>query len=133
MEITGIHLIGVGGAVYLFNLWGKARMDNIAKEGYCTIGRVTGHETKFQRVGGTWTWLKYPTVEYLDRDNKYRTGFIKYAKSTGTYFTVGEEVDIIVHQGTIYYQHAMNSSNYKWIAIGLGIAGLAWELNNWLN
>lgn len=113
-----------------FQPLGEGSNGQYRQRGYSTIGRVTGHETKLQRVGGTWTWLKYPTVEYLDRENNHRTGFIKYAKSTGTYFSVGEEIDIVIHQGTIYYQYSMNSVNYKWIAIGLAVAGFAWELNN---
>ena len=74
----------------------------IKKEGFHTTGEVTGYENKFMRVGGTWTCLDYPTVEYQDKWGNTRTGFIKKAKSGGRYYKVGAKVEIIVHDGTIY-------------------------------
>ncbi|MTI23279.1 hypothetical protein E1176_19780 [Fulvivirga sp. RKSG066] len=85
--------------LFVRNKWKAAQ---IKKEGFHTTGEVTGYENKFMRVGGTWTWLDYPTVVYKDRYGKTRTGFIKKAKSGGRYYNVDAKVEIVVHDGTIY-------------------------------
>lgn len=88
--------------VLLMLVLAKVRASTVKKEGYHATGEVIGYENKFMRVGGTWTWLDYPTVKYEDRDGKTRTGFIKRAKSGGRYYNVGAKVEIVVHEGTIY-------------------------------
>lgn len=80
----------------------KRRIQAIKAEGFHTIGEVTGYENKFMRVAGTWTWLDYPTVKYVDINGETRTGWIKKAKSWGRYYYVGAKVEIVIHKGSIY-------------------------------
>lgn len=87
------------------------------ESGYHVSGKVTGYENMFVRVGGTWTWLDYPIVEFIDRNNETRNGFIKYAKSGGRYFSIGQIVDIVAYDNTIYYKGTLRNSMEIYFAI----------------
>ncbi|MCR9252574.1 MAG: hypothetical protein NXI20_19295 [bacterium] len=128
MEILGYHIIIIGILVYLIHVFGKVRMNAIVKEGFPTVGTIIGYEQKMERVAGSWTTLEYPIVEYYDAQNRLQTGFIKYAKSSGRYFQIDDEVEIVVHDNTIYYRHAFSSSKHIWIAGVLILVGIVKEI-----
>lgn len=132
MEGSGFYIIIFGGILFIIDLAINVRTKAIITEGFSTIGTVTGYVNKFERVAGSWTWLDYPTVEYKDKQNKPQTGFIKYAKSTGRYFSIGAEVEMIIHSGTIYYKPSVNAVKLQWLALAIvmiGIGKLVYE--NW--
>lgn len=92
--------------------------------GYHSVGKVLSYESKFVRIGGTWTWLDYPIVEYVDKKGETKNGYIKYAKSSGRYFSIGQNVDIIIYDDVIYYKGALHSNIEFYIAIALIAIGL---------
>lgn len=108
-------------------------MNAIVKEGFPTVGTIIGYEQKMERVAGSRTTIEYPIVEYYDAQNRLQTGFIKFAKSSGRYFEINEEVEIVVHDNTIYYRHAFSSTKYIWIAIILILVGIGKEIYDWLS
>ena len=124
----GFFSIGAGIVIFLFDLFSKRQMKKIVEEGFESKGEVIDYENKTVRVAGTWTSLDYPIVEYIDTDEQKKIGFIKYAKNSGRYFSIGQEVPIIIHDGTIYYKHALANAYFRPLAIILIIIGLGYEL-----
>lgn len=84
------------------------RTKKIRKEGLRSKARVIDYENKFRRVGGTWTTLEYPVVEYQDESGGINTGWVKYASSSGRYFELNQEIEIIRHGKYIYYADSVS-------------------------
>ncbi|AHM60675.1 hypothetical protein D770_12090 [Flammeovirgaceae bacterium 311] len=79
----------------------------ILREGYHTKGFVIEYRSKFARIGGEWTWIKYPYVEYLDRDQKMKRDFVKYANSYRPPFRIGQEIELVKYDDVIYYKNSL--------------------------
>ena len=128
LPLNFIALAGV--AVLIFEFIGRMKMMMVKKEGFSTVGKVIDYEDKFVRVAGSWTWLEYPIIDYKDRKGNTQTGYIKFAKNNGRYFSIGQEVDVIIYGETIYYRGAMPQSKMRLLAIALIIVGLGYEIYN---
>ena len=124
----GLFLTGFGIIVFLFDLFVRMRTKTIFEEGFETNGEVVGYENKTMRVAGSYNSLDYPIVEYIDKRGVKKIGFIKYAKSSGRYFSIGQEVPIVIHDETIYYKHALDNAVYRPLSIVLIIIGIGIEI-----
>jgi hypothetical protein len=128
----GLFSIGTGIVFFLFEQFDRNQMKTIMEEGYKTNCEVVGYENKTLHVAGSYRSLEYPIVEYIDKWGEKKIGFIKYAKSSGRYFSIGKEVPIVIHDRTIYYKHSLDNSIFRPLAIILVIIGLGYKIYKYL-
>ena len=130
MEFNNIGLFSIvtGVVIFLFDLFARNRMKTIMEEGFETNGEVIGYEYKTLHVAGSYWSLEYPIVEYIDKWGEKKIGFIKYAKSSGRYFSIGKEVPIVIHDSTIYFKHSLDNSIFRPLAVTIVVIGLGYEI-----
>ncbi|MEO9871180.1 hypothetical protein [Ekhidna sp.] len=113
LSLVGLFLVALGVTTFL-------RVKAIRRNGVRSKAIVTGYESKFRRVGGTWTTLEYPIVEYTDSSGTMQSGWVKFASTSGRYFQIHDEIDIIKHGKYIYYANSV-SNKFSLLAVA-GIA-----------
>ncbi len=122
MEI-GIFFCIIGLAVTLNNRKIVKEWKEIDKNGFKATGTVIGHEKHFKRIVGTWTNMYYPTVEYLNERKVLTRSMLKYGQSSEKPFNIGQRINVIHHNGTLYYEDS-EPLNIMKFSIGIFVIGL---------
>lgn len=95
------------GLAVIFWLYTKKRAKEILKYGFHTKGTIIEYKTRFVRVAGQWTWLKYPYVEYADQDQHLKIDYVKYTNSYRPHFKIGQEIELVKYDNVLYYKNSL--------------------------
>lgn len=90
--------------IFLTEQVNKEKMRRVYDEGYHTWAIVVEYKTEFVLVAGSWTWLEYPQVDYITKNGKLQRCRLKYASSRGPLLYIGDEVEVVLHNGILYYK-----------------------------
>ncbi len=98
----------------------------IEKSGYHTVAIVRNYQKEYVRVAGSWHWLDYPYVTYQNAVCELVYERLKYAENSRCLLEIGEEIEVVRHDGVLYYRAALHP-NYEWsyiVWLGLTVGGL---------
>ncbi|MBC8085438.1 MAG: hypothetical protein H7Z21_19740 [Hymenobacter sp.] len=99
----------------------------IEQHGYHAKATVKEYRKEYVRVAGSWHWLDYPYVEYLTSTGAVTLERLKFAQSPGRPFVIGEEIEVVRYDGTLYYRNNLLES-YWWKYLPLLIKSICFLL-----
>ncbi|MFD1874678.1 hypothetical protein [Hymenobacter bucti] len=85
----------------------------IEKLGYHAVAIVRSYRKEYVRVAGSWNWLDYPYVVYMNAKGELVFERLKYAESNSRLLEIGDEIEVVRYDGILYYRAALHP-NYDW-------------------